>query len=338
VLDPLTLAGVLVGTPRYMAPEQLEGLPADAASDQFAFCVTAWEALTGRPPFVATTVDGLRAAIRASALEAPASSNTHASRSHEVRSWLTLLERGLHHDPDRRWSSMTELLAALSLALAKPKSRRRTSKRTVALAMVLGAGVMAALPLLLGPRLAASLGPSLGFGGPPISNTVTASSARVLQEAASARGTARTAVPDPATSPRAAGANDAVAGTEASPDGAAGGATATGSASSPPGQSDVATRETGQGSQASQQPGGPAQAPNLDDSASASSKADAANRDVCHLHEDTYELLARGARKRQLEDGGSCFECRLERRRSRTSRFSPADCGAYALCAPADCP
>jgi TolB-like protein len=47
----LTATGVVSGTPRYMAPEQLQGQPATMASDQFAFGVILFEMLAGRPPF-----------------------------------------------------------------------------------------------------------------------------------------------------------------------------------------------------------------------------------------------------------------------------------------------
>jgi serine/threonine protein kinase len=46
----LTNTGTVVGTPAYMAPEQLAGDRADARADQFAFCVSLFEALTGRLP------------------------------------------------------------------------------------------------------------------------------------------------------------------------------------------------------------------------------------------------------------------------------------------------
>ncbi len=42
-----TLMGQVLGTPRYMAPEQLEGEPANASADQFAFGLTAYELLSG---------------------------------------------------------------------------------------------------------------------------------------------------------------------------------------------------------------------------------------------------------------------------------------------------
>src|SRR5205085_1186247 len=45
-----TMMGQVLGTPRYMAPEQLEGEPADARSDQFAFGVVAYELITGIYP------------------------------------------------------------------------------------------------------------------------------------------------------------------------------------------------------------------------------------------------------------------------------------------------
>jgi len=47
----LTATGVVSGTPRYMAPEQLQGQPATMASDQFAFGVMLFEMLAGRLPF-----------------------------------------------------------------------------------------------------------------------------------------------------------------------------------------------------------------------------------------------------------------------------------------------
>jgi serine/threonine-protein kinase len=42
-----TLMGQVLGTPRYMAPEQLEGAPVDASADQFAFGLTAYELISG---------------------------------------------------------------------------------------------------------------------------------------------------------------------------------------------------------------------------------------------------------------------------------------------------
>ncbi len=45
----------VVGTIGYIAPEQFLGDPPDMRSDQFGFCVTAWEALLGARPFEART-------------------------------------------------------------------------------------------------------------------------------------------------------------------------------------------------------------------------------------------------------------------------------------------
>jgi anti-anti-sigma factor len=46
-----TQAGELLGTPRYMAPEQLQRLPVDERADVYAFGLVAYEMLTGGPPF-----------------------------------------------------------------------------------------------------------------------------------------------------------------------------------------------------------------------------------------------------------------------------------------------
>ena len=60
----LTRAGVIVGTPRYMAPEQVTGEPADARSDLFAVGTILFEMLAGRPAFDGrTVVDILHATV-----------------------------------------------------------------------------------------------------------------------------------------------------------------------------------------------------------------------------------------------------------------------------------
>ena len=47
----LTASGQVVGTPEYMAPEQIQGLRCTAASDLYALGVVLFEMLTGRVPF-----------------------------------------------------------------------------------------------------------------------------------------------------------------------------------------------------------------------------------------------------------------------------------------------
>ncbi|MBI5544739.1 MAG: protein kinase, partial [Deltaproteobacteria bacterium] len=54
-----TLDGALLGTPLYMAPEQMEGKAADAKADQFGFCVALYEAWYRQGPFEGSTFETL---------------------------------------------------------------------------------------------------------------------------------------------------------------------------------------------------------------------------------------------------------------------------------------
>jgi tetratricopeptide (TPR) repeat protein/predicted Ser/Thr protein kinase len=110
----LTRTGALLGTPAYMAPEQFRGLETDAKTDQFAFCVAAWEALTGARPFAGTNVAALSLSVTTGAIATPPAGLPSWIRKH--------LERGMATDPGQRWPSLDELLAALR---DDPTRRRR---------------------------------------------------------------------------------------------------------------------------------------------------------------------------------------------------------------------
>lgn len=92
------------GTPAYMAPEQHAGTLADARSDQYAFCVALWEALTGHRPFRG---DSLEEAKRALDFDAPADARPLPRKLRDP------LLRGLAPNPSERFASMDALRAAL---------------------------------------------------------------------------------------------------------------------------------------------------------------------------------------------------------------------------------
>lgn len=125
-----TEAGVVLGTPRYMAPEQHTGKELSAAADQYAFCVTLWEVLCGAPPF---TGKGL------------------SKRKHKgpppwpgegvPRFVVDAVLRGLSPQPADRWPSMDALLDRLSTNPAKRRNQRL---------VVLGVGALVVTTAVLG--------------------------------------------------------------------------------------------------------------------------------------------------------------------------------------------
>ncbi len=55
----MTQSGVMMGTPNYMSPEQVQGHAVDGRADQFSLAVIAYEMLTGEKPFVADHLPSL---------------------------------------------------------------------------------------------------------------------------------------------------------------------------------------------------------------------------------------------------------------------------------------
>jgi tetratricopeptide (TPR) repeat protein/predicted Ser/Thr protein kinase len=123
------------GSPAYMAPEQFRG-QLDERSDQYSFCVTLFEGLFGRRPFLQTTLAELRIAVMAGEIVWP-------EPGHGVPSWICdVLVRGLALRPQERFASMDELLAALVSEPVAPSHRRRNiflvGSATVALSLAVG--------------------------------------------------------------------------------------------------------------------------------------------------------------------------------------------------------
>jgi tetratricopeptide (TPR) repeat protein len=114
----LTRTGTLIGTPRYMSPEQLCREPADARSDVFSFALVLYEALYHRRPFPADDIRGIILRVCAGEPEA-------APRDSGVPAWLhRLVLRGLATAPADRFASMDALLAALTRDRARARRRR----------------------------------------------------------------------------------------------------------------------------------------------------------------------------------------------------------------------
>jgi Tol biopolymer transport system component len=106
----LTVAGTILGTFQYMAPEQIEGREIDGRADIFAFGAVMYEIATGRRAFEGKTHAGVLASI----LEHEPASIAPPALDRVVR-------RCLAKDPDNRWQSARDLLLELKgLDLAEP--------------------------------------------------------------------------------------------------------------------------------------------------------------------------------------------------------------------------
>jgi tetratricopeptide (TPR) repeat protein/tRNA A-37 threonylcarbamoyl transferase component Bud32 len=132
----LTSWGMVLGTPGYMAPEQLRGLASDARSDQFSFCVALYEALYGEKPFAGEDPDEMADAAERGEVRPPRPSQEAA----KVPAWLReVVLRGLSADPARRWGSMDELLREL----ARDPAAVRRRWLIAALVLLAGGGLLA---------------------------------------------------------------------------------------------------------------------------------------------------------------------------------------------------
>ena len=116
----LTQSGALLGTPRYMAPEQTSGGPAGCAVDIFAIGVVLYECLTGHPPFQADTPLELIDQVRNRGPMPPARIQPGVPRDLQI-----ICMKCLEKDPVRRFSSAAALADELERFLRGEPIRAR---------------------------------------------------------------------------------------------------------------------------------------------------------------------------------------------------------------------
>ena len=109
----LTGEGTMVGTPAYMAPEQLQGKTVDARTDLYALGVVLYQALTGECPFMAETPLALALMHIHNPLRPPRQLNPNIPEALE-----RIVLRAMAKNPNDRFQTADELAEALRDALA----------------------------------------------------------------------------------------------------------------------------------------------------------------------------------------------------------------------------
>jgi len=103
-----TRTGIVLGTPSFMSPEQLEGRTVTGHSDLFSLGVSLFQLLTGQLPFTADSMTGLMQQIA----EAP-HPPLRAYRPDLPACVESVIDRALAKDPDARYDSGAQMAAAL---------------------------------------------------------------------------------------------------------------------------------------------------------------------------------------------------------------------------------
>ena len=111
-------SGRLMGTPAYLAPEQIQGQPQDARSDQFALGIVLYQMLTGARPFDGSSLGAVCAQILNAAPEPPSRRNPSVTPALD-----RIVAKCLSKDPADRFASCDELASEL-YPLARSSSQK----------------------------------------------------------------------------------------------------------------------------------------------------------------------------------------------------------------------
>jgi serine/threonine protein kinase len=118
-------SGLLMGTPAYLAPEQIQGEPPDPRSDQFALGIVLYQMLTGLKPFDGGSLGAVCAQILNADPVPPSRHNPAVPQALDL-----IIARCLAKNPKDRFASCDELASALyPLARSRPPSAAPKTKQ-----------------------------------------------------------------------------------------------------------------------------------------------------------------------------------------------------------------
>ncbi len=107
-IEGMTATGMILGTPEYMAPEQIRGQPVDARTDVYGLGAVIYHALTGRPPFSGDSPIAIGFKHCNEGLVPPAQVKADVPAP-----WAQLVLRAMAKDPAHRFASAGELAAGM---------------------------------------------------------------------------------------------------------------------------------------------------------------------------------------------------------------------------------
>ncbi|MCB1044350.1 MAG: protein kinase [Acidobacteria bacterium] len=107
--ESLTQAGMILGTPRYISPEQVKGKPVDHRSDLYSVGIMFFEMLVGKPPFQASDLVGLMMKHVQAPLPHPSDFEKDVDRH-----LFAIVERLCQKQPEHRFASAIDVIEALN--------------------------------------------------------------------------------------------------------------------------------------------------------------------------------------------------------------------------------
>src|SRR5262245_11862333 len=116
----LTMSGIAIGTPAYMAPEQIDGLPIDGRSDVYSLGLVGWERLTGKRPWEGSSLYAV--IYQQKHEELP---DVRDMRPGMPDHLAEVIAGAIEKDRDTRWQSAEELIAALGGSVTRRSPRAR---------------------------------------------------------------------------------------------------------------------------------------------------------------------------------------------------------------------
>ena len=120
-----TATGQIVGTPAYLAPEQLRGRKLDGRSDLFSLGVVLYEMLVGMQPFTGATIAEVLGAILHKEIELPAGPKHSPALA-------AILTKALRKAPEERFQTAAEFSAALLQTQAGAPTQHKINQETMA--------------------------------------------------------------------------------------------------------------------------------------------------------------------------------------------------------------